>query len=176
MIESGDAVDDLKCLIAAEAPHLRRFAIALTGNREQADDLLQDCLERGLRKRRLWRRRGSLRSWLFRILYRLYLDRRRQPTPEVNGSDQIVSLSAAQPASQESEVDCQDVLRALAELPAEQRAAILLVALEGFAYDEAADALGVPIGTLRSRLSRGRETLRRARFGFEPRPKLRRVK
>jgi RNA polymerase sigma-70 factor (ECF subfamily) len=169
-------VNELKWQIAREAPHLRRFSIALTGDRDAADDLVQDCLARALRKRHLWHRRGSLRSWLFRILYRLYLDRRRAPSPEVGVPMEFLAARSVQPANQEARAEYRQVIAGLSRLPVEQRAAILTVALEGLSYDEAASALGIPIGTLRSRLSRGRETLRRTMSATSKAPPLRRIK
>lgn len=171
-------MDDLRWTIARQIPHLRRYAISLTRNRDEADDLVQDCLERALRKRHLWRRRGSLRSWLFRILYRTYIDHHRRRAPlTVEASSDIVDRTVSQPPDQEPRIDCRNVAEAMDRLPDDQRAVILLVALEGLSYDEVADVLGVPIGTVRSRLSRGRDSLRRLRAAEEtPPPRLRRVK
>ena len=169
-------MSDVKWLIATEVPHLRRFAIALTGDREAADDLVQDCVVRALRKRHLWRRRGSLRSWLFRILYRIYVDGVRAPQREVALPHDAPAAKLVQPPAQEARVEVRNVVVGLRQLPADQRAAILLVALEGLPYDEAADALDIPVGTLRSRLSRGREALRGMMAGTETTPLLRRVK
>ena len=154
-------MDDLKWAIAREIPHLRRYARTLLRDSDGADDLVQDCLERALRKRHLWRRTGSLRSWLFRIVFTQYLNggarrRRAQRTESLDA----VAHSAIIPAAQEHHAEAVEVLDALFRLDQDQRAAILLVAVEGMAYDEAADALGIPIGTLRSRLWRGREALR----------------
>lgn len=171
------SVDELKWSIARQIPHLRRYAMALTRDRDQADDLVQDCLERALRKRRLWRRQGSLRSWLFRMLYRLYIDkgrarRRQQAAMESEMPEQVDSY----PAEQERRLECRHVAEALDRLPDEQRAVVLLVALEGMAYDEVAETLDVPIGTVRSRLSRARQALREARATSTSHPFLRRVK
>lgn len=189
-------VDDLKWAIAREIPHLRRYARGLLKDADSADDLVQDCLERALRKRHLWRRHGSLRSWLFRIVFTQYLNggaKRTRARATVSLDDKEIahghaagmgSLTLVQPASQESHTEAVEVLAALSHLDRDQRAAILLVGVEGMAYDEAADALGIPIGTLRSRLWRGREALRtmspglgeRSRPGSSPTPYLRRVK
>jgi len=170
-------MNDLKWAIAREIPHLRRYAHALTGNPTIADDLVQDCLERGLRKRHLWRRTGSLRSWLFRILYTTYLNNRQRD----RRGRSVVELAAAAdraavPPAQETTVYSRQVLAGLARLPDDQRAAILLVALAGMSYDEAAAVLGVPIGTVRSRLWRGRETLRNLTTPPATVERLRRVK
>lgn len=153
--------DDFDWLLEHEIPHLRRYATALCGDAAEADDLVQDCLERALRKHRLWRRQGRLRSWLFRMLYRVYLngrrDRLRQPAHQ--GLDQL-TVEPSQPACQVQRIECLDTIEALAQLPEEQRVAILLVALEDLSYDEAAWVLRIPVGTLRSRIARGRSTLR----------------
>jgi len=156
-------LDELKWSIAREIPHLRRYARSLLHDVEAADDLVQDCLERALRKRHLWSRRGSLRSWLFRILYTQFLNgrpRRRRERMEDGG--EATEIAQSVPAAQEAHLEARDVVDAVARLPDDQRAVILLVALEGMSYDEAAGVLGIPIGTLRSRLWRGREALRQA--------------
>lgn len=169
-------MNDLKWAIAREIPHLRRYAIALLGDSEAADDLIQDCLERGLRKRHLWRRSGSLRSWLFKILYRTYLNNRDRDRRRPITNVEVLEEHATTPSSQETTAYTREVLAGLETLPDEQRAAILLVALEGMSYDEAAAVLCVPIGTLRSRLWRGREALREMTTGLPVAARLRRVK
>ena len=154
-------MDELKWLIAREIPHLRRYALALRRDPDAADDLVQDCVERALRKRHLWRRRGSMRSWLFRILYTIFLNtnKKRRRDQQTIPLDALAFTLAASP-SQELYVECGEMARVLAQLPEQQYTAIMLIALEGFSYDEAAWILGIPIGTLRSRLYRGREALR----------------
>jgi RNA polymerase sigma-70 factor (ECF subfamily) len=172
---NGD--DDLKWLIAREIPHLRRYAVVLVGQPHQADDLVQDCLERALRKRHLWRRRGRLRSWLFRLLYRRYVDRGRQASRLREITDEAASeLPTSQPARQEHAAQVRDIATALRRLPEEQRMAIVLVGVEGLSYEEAAQVLDVPIGTLRSRLWRGREALREVWLPRTAETALRRVK
>lgn len=156
-------MDDTRWAIARQIPHLRRFALALSRDRDQADDLVQDCLERALRKHRLWGRRGSLRSWLFSVLYRTHIDgMRRRQRHEIPVEPSFINSAEACPPSQEHYIDCLNIGEALDRLPEGQSSAILLIALEGFTYDEAAEILDVPIGTVRSRLSRGREALRDA--------------
>lgn len=172
-----DDVDDVKWVIARQIPHLRRFAITLAKNSDLADDLVQDCLERALRKRHLWHRRGSLRSWLFRMLYRTHLDHHRgRRRGELSADSEFVDTVVSQPPNQEHRVECQNIGAALDLLPEQQRVAVLLVALEGFAYDEAAEIMKVPIGTVRSRLSRARQALRGTRPAGSPSHILRRVK
>jgi RNA polymerase sigma-70 factor, ECF subfamily len=154
-------MDELQGLIAHEIPHLRRYARTLLRDTDAADDLVQDCLERALRKRQLWRRQGSMRSWLFRMLYHVFVNttHTRRRARLVVPLEAIAPIMAESPR-QEKYVECRDITAALAQLPEPQYTAISLIALEGLSYDEAAWILGVPIGTLRSRLSRGRETLR----------------
>lgn len=171
-------MSDMKWMIAREIPHLRRYARALTRSADEADDLVQDCLERALRKRHLWRRSGRLRSWLFRMLYNIYLNHRRTLSrrPALRSIDEESVPEPVAPASQESRIECQRVGEALERLPVAQRDAILLVSLEGMPYDEAAWILDIPVGTLRSRLSRGRDALRETLVATRPTPLLRRVK
>lgn len=168
-------LDDTKWLIAREIPRLRRYALALTNDPTAADDLVQDTLERAIRKRRLWERRGSLRGWLYRILYNLFLNQ----TPHRRRRRAELDLEAAPALSQhpmhDHRLELRDVSEAMSALPPEQRAAIALTAIEGLSYDEAAQALDIRVGTLRSRISRGREQLRD--LEVEPsRPQLKRVK
>lgn len=171
-------MQDLKWAIAREMPHLRRFARSLVRDVDAADDLVQDTLERAIKKRHLWRQRGSLRSWLFRIVYTLHLNggAKRARRAQTSSLDDAVPCPAV-PAGQEAYTECREVLEALTALDVDQRAAILLVAVEGMAYDEAATTLGIPLGTLRSRLWRGREALKLRQPKAAPaRPSLRRVK
>lgn len=170
--------DDFDWLLSREVPHLRRYACALVNDPVLADDLVQDCLERALRKWRLWRPSGRIRSWLFRMLYRIYLNQAGKHRRD----SAMLPLSeghepAAATAHQGLTVEVREIGSAMDRLPDDQRAAILLVALEGVNYDEAAWILGIPVGTLRSRLSRGRESLRSATSATAPEATpLRRVK
>lgn len=153
--------DDLKWLIAREIPHLRRYAAVLVGEADKVDDLVQDCLERALRKRHQWRRHGRLRSWLFSLLYRQYIDRGRRTTRRRDVTNEAVAdLPTSQPARQEHKLQVRDMAVALRRLPDEQRMAVVLVGIDGLSYEEAAQILNIPLGTLRSRLWRGRAALR----------------
>ena len=137
-------------------PALRRFARALSRNAETADDLVQDTLVRALRAEHLFHG-GDLRTWLFTILLNLDRNRRR-------GLSRRPHLAVVEdvdpPAAPTSDGTGRDIERGLALLPTEQREVLLLVTLEGMSYREAADVQGVPIGTVMSRLSRARSTLR----------------
>jgi RNA polymerase sigma-70 factor (ECF subfamily) len=153
---------DLQQRIEAEIPRLRRYARALTRDIVAADDLVQDCLVRGLAKLHLWKEGTDLRAWLFTILHNQYVNQVRRAVREgaaVSVSETEPSLTRA--ADQGKRLDLRDLDRALARLPEEQRTVILLVGLEGMRYEAVAEVIGVPVGTVRSRLSRGREALRR---------------
>lgn len=155
---------------AAEAaqyvPRLRRYALALTGDRHRADDLVQDTLERGWSKFHLWRQGSDLRAWLFTIMHNTFVNQLRQGSLRDSGvplDDQALEVPVR--PSQEDALAIRDLEAALAKLPAEFREVVLLVGLENLRYDEAAQVLGVPVGTVMSRLSRGREQLRRFMAG-----------
>jgi RNA polymerase sigma-70 factor (ECF subfamily) len=148
-------------LIEQEIPRLRRYARALTRDSNRADDLVQDTLLRGLAKAHLWQVGTDLRAWLFTIMHNQYVNDIRRATREQEALDvdQVVSTLAATTdptaSRQLAELD-----RALGHLSNGQREVVLLVGLEGMSYDEAAKILRLPIGTIRSRLSRAREALR----------------
>ena len=148
--------------IEAEIPRLRRYARALTRDVCTADDLVQDCLTRAIGKLHLWQNGTDLRAWLFTILHNQYVNYVRRSVREgvtVGLNDNEPLLTRA--PHQGHRLELRDLERAIAKLPEEQRSAILLVGLEGMRYEEVAAVLGVPVGTIRSRLSRGREALRK---------------
>jgi RNA polymerase sigma-70 factor, ECF subfamily len=149
-------------LIVPFIPNLRRYARALVGDRDGADDLVQDTLERAVRKFHLWRP-GDLRAWLFSIMHNVFVNqlkaRRIGPTVEIDED----MLPAPIPSATRS--DILDLQRALGTLAPEQREVVLLIALEDMTYADVSRALGIPIGTVMSRLSRGRERLRRVMNG-----------
>jgi RNA polymerase sigma-70 factor, ECF subfamily len=155
-------VADIYRDIEAEIPRLRRYARALVRDATAADDLVQDCLARALGKLHLWQAGTDLRAWLFTILHNQYVNQVRRSVRE----GATVGLSEGEPLlthapHQGRSLELRDLERAMARLPDEQRSVILLVGLEGMRYEEVAAVLGVPVGTVRSRLSRGREALRR---------------
>ncbi|PZW45109.1 RNA polymerase sigma-70 factor (ECF subfamily) [Humitalea rosea] len=169
--------------IERHIPALRRFAWALLRDGAAADDLVQDCLERALSRWHLHRADGDLRAWLFTILHNLFRNGRRSvarrgnAVPIEDDAGHGIADDAAGGAA-EGHLIWQDALAGLAALPEEQRSVLLLVGVEGFSYEEAARLLGVPLGTVMSRLSRGRERLHRLIEGENApaRPALRRVK
>ena len=153
-------------------PRLRRYARALVGNGDDADDLVQDTLERAWVKSAMWRGVTDMRAWLFGIMHNLHVDGIRRPklhtvvldedTPEVPVA-----------STQGDRLAVLDLQAALERLPVEQREIVLLIALEDMSYAEVAATLGIPIGSVMSRLSRGRERLRNL---MEGRPDLVRLK
>jgi RNA polymerase sigma-70 factor, ECF subfamily len=146
-------------VIIAEIPRLRRYARALTGRAEAADDLVQDTLERALDKWRFWQRGRALRPWLFAIMHNLHVDgRRREGVVDYRDDEDLPP--APQRADQDDALALRDLERALALLPLEQRELLLLVALEELSYAEVAAALAIPLGTVMSRLARARSRLR----------------
>jgi len=148
--------------IEAEIPRLRRYARALTRDAAATDDLVQDTLARALAKLHLWQEGTDLRAWLFTILHNQYVNQVRRAVREgtpVGLNDTEPPLTQA--PHQGKRLELRDLDRAIGKLPQDQRSVILLVGLEGMHYEDVAEVLGVPIGTVRSRLSRGRESLRR---------------
>ncbi len=164
--------------IAAAVPALRRYAFALVRNRQDADDIVQDTLLRALDKLHTRREDGNVRAWLFTIMHSLFVSalrrgRRRGGAEPITAEAEAVGV----PATQEESLHLRDLASALAQLPIEQRAVILLVGVEDLSYAEAAQALGIPVGTVMSRLARGRERLRLlAQPSSDALPGLRRVK
>ncbi len=140
-------------------PRLRRYARALAGNRDDADDLVQDTLERAWNRAGLWGGVSDMRAWLFSIMHNLHVDGVRRPrvlTVDLDADTPEIPVAA----TQGERIAVLDLQAALERLPLEQRQVILLVALEDMAYADIAQTLGIPIGTVMSRLARGRERLR----------------
>ena len=156
-------------LIVPFIPNLRRYARALVGDRDAADDLVQDTLERAVRKFHLWRP-GDLRAWLFSIMHNVFVNQLKARKIPL---DIEIDDSFAAPTPGATRMDVMDLDRALTRLAPEQREVVLLVALEDMSYADVSRALGIPMGTVMSRLSRGRERLRRAMEGEPERSPLR---
>ena len=140
-------------------PRLRRYARALSGSREDADDLVQDTLERAWAKSGLWQGVADMRAWLFSIMHNLHVDGVRRPRLHTVTMDDDTPEVPVAP-TQGERLAVLDLQAALDLLPVEQKEILLLVALEDMAYADVAKALSIPIGTVMSRLSRGRERLR----------------
>jgi RNA polymerase sigma-70 factor, ECF subfamily len=148
-------------LVEQEIPRLRRYARALTRNGDRADDLVQDTLVRAIAKAHLWQPGTDIRAWLFTIMHNQNVNEVRRAIRydgAVDLEDCAMPIATTDPTA-----SCQlrELERALAQMLEEQRQVILLVGLEGVSYEDAAVILNVPIGTIRSRLSRGRESLRK---------------
>jgi RNA polymerase sigma-70 factor (ECF subfamily) len=154
-------VSEFHRLIEQQIPRLRRYARALTRNRERADDPVQDTLSRALVKEQFWQPGTNLRAWLFTIMHNQNVNNVRLAVRESRMVD--MEQLSPMPATTDPTASRQmfELERALAQLPLEQRQVILLVGLEGMSYEDAAGILSVPVGTVRSRLSRGRDTLRK---------------
>jgi len=153
---------DFNCLLEEQIPRLRRYARALLRDATRADDLVQDTIVRALDKQHLWQPDSNLRAWLFTLMHNQHVNNVRRyaregMTVDVDevGTD-LVAVSDPTASRQISELEA-----AIARLPEEQRQVLLLIGLEGIRYDEAAAVLDVPIGTVRSRLSRARDALRK---------------
>ena len=153
--------------LAVVIPRLRRYALVLTGNPTRSDDLVQDTLTRAWDNRSYWRPGSDLRAWLFTIMHNVFVNQlagarrdaanvsldaedERGPAFQVSGGDDPTAR-----------IELQEVMLQVQRLPAEQREVLMLVALEGMHYEEAAATLGIPIGTVMSRLARARDKLRR---------------
>ncbi|RZJ07632.1 MAG: sigma-70 family RNA polymerase sigma factor [Rubrivivax sp.] len=148
-------------------PRLHRYARVLRRNREDADDLVQDTLERAWSRVGLWQGVGDMRTWLFSIMHNLHVDAlRRGRLDLVDFGEQLPDAPMA--ANQAERLALRDLEAALAALPIEQRQVLLLIGLDGMAYGEIAKALDIPIGTVMSRVARGRERLRGLMEGRSP--------
>jgi RNA polymerase sigma-70 factor (ECF subfamily) len=167
--------------VIEQLPGLRRYARALTGDAWAADDLVQDTLERACAKWQLWLAGTDLRAWLFTLMHNLYVNQRRgiQPGP----STPLDDIQSELPAPDGDRDAALDLSRCLQRLPDDQRAVLLLVTLEDMSYSDAAKVLGIPIGTVMSRLSRARARLRELMDGTDStsrpipgQPQLRRMK
>ena len=149
---------DILTLIEAEIPHLRRFARYLARDIDRGDDLVQECLTRAIAKNATWTPGTNLRAWLFTILKNCHINdlRRARRADEMPDEHPLLTV----PANQDAHIGLLEVRDAYLRLSDEHREVLLLVAIEGLQYDEAAAVLDVPVGTVRSRLSRARAALR----------------
>lgn len=161
--------------IEAAVPTLRRYARALTRDSVSADDLVQDCLERAIAKRGLFRPKGPVHAWLFTILVNLHRNSLRGARRRGDTVDLASVPEPSVPAPQPGHLALAELDRAIGTLPLDQKEALLLVTLEGLPYQEAATILEIPLGTLMSRLGRARATLRTL-TGMPSEPHLRTVK
>jgi len=146
--------------ILEHVPRLRRYARALLGERHAADDLVQDTLERAWRKFHLWRPGSDLRAWLFSIMHNVFVNQVRTKRNDMERTMEELPTVAVR-ATQSDLLEVADVDRALRALSDDQREVLILVAVEEMTYEEVSRTLGIPIGTVMSRLSRARERMRR---------------
>ncbi|MBI4291519.1 MAG: sigma-70 family RNA polymerase sigma factor [Betaproteobacteria bacterium] len=146
-------------LVVEYIPNLRRYARALVRDRDAADDLVQDTLERASNKLLLWRPGSDMRAWLFTIMHNVFINQRRKHRFEVALDCDDLPELAVMP-TQAQGIELADIEKALQGISAEQREVLLLIAVEEMSYDEVAKTLSIPIGTVMSRLSRARERLR----------------
>lgn len=159
--EPGLVEQSLQKEMLALVPRLTRYARALTRDISAADDLVQDCLTSALRKIHLWEPGTDLRAWLFTILHNQHINRLRRDArhrASINLQKSYRTLTIL--PDQTMRLELRDVERALAQLPEDQQSLILGIGLDGMRYEDAASAFNIPLGTVRSRIARGRETLR----------------
>ncbi|GHH12284.1 sigma-70 family RNA polymerase sigma factor [Sphingomonas sp. AAP5] len=150
---------EFKAQLAQVIPHLRAFGRSLSGNRDLADDLVQETLMKAWAARLRFQAGTNMRAWTFIILRNLYLSQMRRSRFKGEWDDLVADRILAAPASQDKHVELGDMQRALLHLPQPQREALILVGAGGFAYEEAAEICGVAVGTIKSRVARGRVAL-----------------
>ena len=145
--------------LVAAIPNMRAFAISLCGNRDRADDLVQEALVKAWNHLDSFQVGTNLKAWLFTILRNAYFSELRKTKREVADSDGLLAARVAVPAEQHAHLDLKDLSNALAELPVDQREALILVGAEGFSYEDAASISGCAVGTVKSRVNRARAKL-----------------
>ncbi|MHA6720903.1 sigma-70 family RNA polymerase sigma factor [Sphingomonas sp. RS6] len=150
---------EFKIQLAQVIPHLRAFGRSLSGSRDLADDLVQETLLKAWAARKRFQAGTNMRAWTFIILRNLYLSQMRRARFKGEWDDLVADRLLAAPATQDRHVDLNDMQRALLHLPQPQREALILVGAGGFAYEEAAEICGVAVGTIKSRVARGRVAL-----------------
>ena len=154
-LSDGEFKDELARVI----PHLRAFGRSLSGNRDLADDLVQETLMKAWAARKRFQAGTNMRAWTFIILRNLFLSQMRRARFRGEWDELTASKLLAAPASQDRHVELADMQRALLHLPQPQREALILVGAGGFAYEEAAEICGCAVGTIKSRVARGRAAL-----------------
>ncbi|WP_380874390.1 DNA-directed RNA polymerase sigma-70 factor [Sphingomonas sp. DBB INV C78] len=151
--------DEFKAELANVIPHLRAFGRSLSGNRDLADDLVQETLMKAWAARQRFQAGTNMRAWTFIILRNLFLSQMRRARFKGEWDELTAARVLAAPASQDRHVELGDMQRALLHLPQPQREALILVGAGGFAYEEAAEICGCAVGTIKSRVARGRVAL-----------------
>ena len=150
---------EFKIQLAAVIPHLRAFGRSLSGSRDLADDLVQETLLKAWAARKRFQAGTNMRAWTFIILRNLFLSQMRRARFKGEWDDVTAAKILSAPASQDKHIELGDMQRALLHLPQPQREALILVGAGGFAYEEAADICGCAVGTIKSRVARGRVAL-----------------
>lgn len=164
-------------LLVEEIPSLRRYALALSRDVSQADDLVQECLVRAISRRRLWISQKGIRPWLFTILHNIFVNTlRRGDNNRLFTTVEDYENFAVSGDDAESLCTMSDFEKSLQQLPSEQREVLLLIGVEQLSYKEVSKIVGIPTGTVMSRLSRAREHLRRNLKGDSLPAKIKRVK
>jgi RNA polymerase sigma-70 factor (ECF subfamily) len=151
--------NEFKDQLAQVIPHLRAFGRSLSGSRDLADDLVQETLLKAWAARKRFQAGTNMRAWTFIILRNLFLSQMRRARFKGEWDELTASKLLAAPASQDRHVELGDMQRALMHLPQPQREALILVGAGGFAYEEAAEICGCAVGTIKSRVARGRVAL-----------------
>jgi RNA polymerase sigma-70 factor (ECF subfamily) len=170
-----DVDESVRRSMVALLPRLRRFAYGLTGSVDEGDDVVQSACERALSRLHQWEPGTRLDSWMYRIVQNVWIDRCRAAcNREAPAEAGVLEAIPGGDASHEVEarLELAAVRRHVAQLPEEQRAVLLLVSVEGASYREAAEILGIPIGTVMSRLARARLSLGRALDGAVATPRI----
>lgn len=150
---------DFKAELASIIPHLRAFGRSLSGNRDTADDLVQETLFKAWKARERYQAGTNMRAWTFIILRNLFLSQVRRSRFVGEWDELTAERTLSAPAGQDKQIELTDVYRALQHLPEAQREALILIGAGGFAYEEAAEICGVAVGTIKSRVARGRVAL-----------------
>lgn len=164
-------------LLVEQIPALRRYAWALSGDSNQVDDLVQECLTRAISRRKLWISQKGMRPWLFTILHNIFVNTlRRVGSSPVSSSLEDYENSAISASDADAMCVLSDFEQSLKQLPVDQREALLLVGMEQLSYKEASKVAGVPVGTIMSRLSRARQQLSKNLDGESQVTRIRRIK
>src|SRR3954452_15120630 len=151
--------EEFRAGLLSATPHLRAFAMSLIGQREAADDLVQDTLVRALQHRSRFEPGTNLQAWLITMLRNLFYSDHRKRRREVEDVDGLYAAKLSTPPEQPGRIELAALEVALAKIPDEQREAVLLVGAEGYSYEEAAEICGIKIGTIKSRVNRARRRL-----------------
>ena len=161
VVERGSPLsdEDFRKELALVIPHLRAFGRSLSGSRDLADDLVQETLLKAWNARQRFQAGTNIRAWTFIILRNVFLSQMRRNRFRGEWDDLAAERALAAPASQDKHVELGDLHRAMQMLPPAQREALILIGAGGFAYEEAAEICGVAVGTIKSRVARGRTAL-----------------